>query len=143
MITDLIFSSEIKRLEAAYNWRLPSPQIWWDELSAKNYTDSDFVLAATKIIYGGGFKFPTLGELDKKCNEASIERREREAVTQKLEEHQHKNWSQDGMLKKGISPAAGDFINNLRDYLNGIITRKDWAINQKQLSSKYFGRDIE
>lgn len=137
------YGQELQRLEAAFNWKLQDSafNVWWQELSKmESLTDNDFILAVTKAVYGSG-RFPTLGEIIKLCNEAAADRREREAAKVKTEENKYRKLSQVQILKQdSISPYAQKLIANLKDFLEGRITRKQWLINQKNLQEKKYGR---
>lgn len=144
-MNEKIYLEEIMRLQDTFNRTLTGSALktWKLELEKAEIGDNDLSLGITKMIYRSKqFNIPFIfGELLKDCQEAQIDRRERESARQKLEENKYRNLSNDEILDKGKNKViAKAFIDLLREYLHGRLGRKEWLEKQKALSISIFGK---
>ena len=143
MMSDIVFSKEMDRLQAAFNWKLPMPtlEVWYNALQEKAYTDSELTLGVSRAMYNNP-RFPSLAELDKSCYEERLALLDIKRKQFKDDENKYKNLTQDQIFTRGKdnkNPIVRELCQNLFNKIDGLIDYETWKSNQTRLEMQIKG----
>lgn len=145
MLTQKIYEEQISRLEAAIGQQFftGSYKVWKQELEDDGNEDKHLKKAISLMIDALTDKTLErkdihLGAMKRFCQRARAKVYWETSMKQEAQSH---NLSVDKILdQKNISPYSKSLIANLKDYLNGVVDRKTWLINQIILQNKKYGK---
>jgi hypothetical protein len=130
-------SKQIERLSSAFTWKMDTiaQDYWIQDLSKREYSVELIEAAVTKLVFAGGTRFPSLGDLDKACRDIRCVRIEKDAERSKgPAERDAKAFF---YSKEYRSPVAKDCMNLIRKVFLGVVKPRDLPSRMRELGKKH------